>query len=49
MGIIKSEHMKHTIQEEYDKCLILNNHIHYKQILKEEDTVKKWNSKNKSQ
>lgn len=41
--------MKHMVQEEYDKCLVLNNHINYKQILKEQEKVKKWTSKNKSQ
>lgn len=49
MGIIKSEHMKNLIQEEYDKCLVLNNLINYKLVFKEEENVKKWNSRNKGQ
>jgi ethanolamine utilization protein EutA (predicted chaperonin) len=48
MSILKSEHMKNIVQEEYDKCLVLNNHINYKQVLKQEESVKKWNNKNKS-
>ena len=41
--------MKNLIQEEYDKCLVLNNLINYKLVFKEEENVKKWNSRNKGQ
>jgi hypothetical protein len=41
--------MKNVIQEEYDKCLVLNNLINYRLVLKEEENFKKWNSKNKGQ
>ena len=47
LKILKDDKLQCIIQEQYEKCLMINSVIKQKIKLSEEQEIKKWNNKTK--